>query len=78
MNENKETDRQTETEKKCLSIVDHFLQELREKRKRMKELIKGKKKRERKEEETDERKNEQGKKEIRTKRKQGRQTDRHK
>ena len=44
----------------------------------MKELLKGKKKRERKEEETDERKKEQGKKEIRTKRKQGRQTDRHK
>ena len=33
MNENKETDRQTETEKICLSIVDHFLQERREKRK---------------------------------------------
>ena len=64
MNENKETDRQTETEKYVYSIVDHFLQELREKRKRerMKELIKGKKKRERKEEETDERKNKERKK----------------
>ena len=81
MNENKETDRQPETEKICLSIVDHFLQELRRKengKERTNERINKRKEKEIKKGRRNGRKKERIRKERNKNKKKAGQTDRHK